>query len=92
MKTLKDFDKCRWSREGMTKEPDELGYGSNVWIHGDALRQSAIEDIKEMLKANDLTVEDIGNPEKWGFTSREMVMSVVDYIMKKFNITKEDLK
>ena len=43
----------------------------------DKLRQSAIEDIKEF--------------QTEGY-DQEVYMYVIDYIQKKFNITKEDLK
>jgi len=53
------------------------------------LKQSAIEDIKEILERNNFTIDNIGYYEMWGFTTSESALILIDYIMKKFNLTKE---
>ena len=82
MKTLKDITICSIERQGKFYhliEPMDL-------------RQTAIEDIKKILLENKLEIKDIGNYERWGFTSSESALILIDYIKQKFNIEDKDLR
>ena len=81
MKTLKEFTKFE-EAEPYGIEADEEGCFINV----DNLRESAIEDAKEIR-------EQINNLEPMGYVPIRMNLDGnIKYIMEKFNLTEEDMK